>query len=103
VNVFDFALVCGAVGITVVGGLMVAMSRKHACPACRARTLAVDTRPNAGGIDLATGGRLYRCLQCGVELVRHHDKGPFIPRAAWDAGSRTVPPVARALPPKERS
>jgi hypothetical protein len=96
-NVFDFALVVGVTGISVIGGLMYAMSRRKVCPSCGKRGLAIDVRHHAGGIELFSGGRLYRCTACETELVRHHDRGPFVPRALWDTGARDIVPAARVV------
>lgn len=92
-------IVGSAIGFSVIAGAMFGWLRRPRCPACRGK-LERDRTANAGGIELTTGGRMYRCTACNAEYRRHHDEGPFIPRAAWDAGAREELPKAHALPRK---
>jgi hypothetical protein len=86
--------------IVVIAVLIWLVRRRPRCPSCNAATLVRDRSVNAGGIELSTGGRMYRCVACNAEFRRHHDEGPLIPRSAWDAGSRDGFPKAQALPRK---
>jgi hypothetical protein len=90
-------IIVSAVCAGVIAVVVVRWVLRPRCPSCAKATLERDRTSNAGGIELATGGRMYRCTACAAEFRRHHDEGPFIPRAAWDAGARDELPKAHAL------
>jgi hypothetical protein len=78
-----------------VGELLIWFIRPR-CPVCRGKTVELDTRDHVGGIEVATGGKMMQCLQCGADL-RCAEGGPLIPKAAWDSGAREALPPARVL------
>ena len=86
-------MVCG--GTTAyVAAMMMVLRRRKRCPDCGKRRVA-------GTQFFMKNGQLesrYRCGACGATFAQRND-GPLIPTAAWDAGMREAPPVARALPP----
>ena len=89
-----------SIGIAIVVALVWVIRRRARCPNCGKAKLDRDRSANAGGIELATGGRMYRCTGCAAEYRRHHDRGPFIPRAAWEIGVRDELPQAHVVPRK---
>jgi hypothetical protein len=91
-----------AVGVTLafavaaIGAMVVVvLVLRTRCPACRKRGLELDLRANPGGIDGgAPHARQFLCPHCSAEF-RRADRGPLIPRSAWEAGAREELPRAR--------
>ena len=83
------------VALAAIGGivLLVHLLRTR-CPACRKPTLELDLRGSASGtLEGQPLVQMLRCQTCGAEY-RRDDKGPMIPKAAWDAGARDELPRA---------
>ncbi len=96
-------LIVVAIGLAAaVMVIVIAYLLRTRCPACRKPTLELDLSENPGGDEVATGGKMYRCTTCGAEYRRRHNEGPFISRAAWDAGAREAIPKVRALRRRQR-
>ena len=87
--------VCVVFALAAIAGivLLVRLSRTR-CPECRKGTLEIDDREHPGGIVPGVPSALMlRCLACAAEY-RRDDKGPLIPKLAWDAGARDELPRA---------
>ena len=95
--------------LLVIGGVMamgaVLSNIKGRCPSCGKRSLVTEYDRWAKGNAKFPPGvprslTRYRCKACDTKWVSH-DFGPLIPGEAYDAGTREVPPEARALAPKK--
>ncbi len=85
------AIAVGAAGAMLV----IARVLRTRCPACRKPGVELDLRTNPGGVDGSSPlVRQFRCPRCSAEF-RRDDRGPLIPRAAWEAGAREEIPRAR--------
>jgi hypothetical protein len=90
-------LISIAISIVVIGGIVVFVGLvQQRCAACRKPALELDTRDNPGGIDTATGAHAFRCTRCGAEY-RRLERGPFIPREAFEAGARDALAAAKVV------
>ncbi len=95
----EWALIGVTIAIPLVVAVVIVIAQRALrarCPECDA-ALALDIRNNPAGVVWGSpGARMFRCKSCGAEY-RRENRGPLIPKTAWDAGARVGLPRATVL------